>query len=244
MSRDRIFKDRGSDEPFRFDASVAEVFPDMLERSIPGYAATIEAIGSLAARFVRPGTRCYDLGCSLGAASIAMRQAVVADGCRIIAVDNSRAMIERCAEIIAKDAGDDASGTPIELVEADLRELAIDNASMVVLNYTLQFVARADRDRLLRRICAGMVDGGVLVLSEKVIDDDPEIEALLVDLYHEHKRRNDYSALEIARKRTALENVLVPESVATHRARLEAAGFRHSGVWLRYYNFVSIVAIR
>jgi tRNA (cmo5U34)-methyltransferase len=115
---------------------------------------------------------------------------------------------------------------------------------MVVLNYTLQFLDPADRDPLLRHIHTGMNEGGVLVLSEKVVDEDAEMEQLLVDLHHEHKRRNDYSALEVARKRAALENVLVPETVAAHRARLGRAGFTRSAVWLRYFNFVSIVAIR
>ena len=101
-----------------------------------------------------------------------------------------------------------------------------------------------DRDKLMRSIFEGLNDGGLLVLSEKVVDENDEIEQLLVDLHHEHKRRNDYSALEVSRKRAALENVLIPETVAAHRSRLTAAGFRHAAVWLRYFNFVSIIAIR
>lgn len=243
MAEDRIYADESDLQPFRFDTTVAGVFPDMLKRSIPGYAASIEAIGSLAARFVRPETRCYDLGCSLGAATLAMRQAIrgkrIPD-CRILAIDNARAMVERCREILAADN----PGPAVEVILGDIRETVIHNASMAVLNYTLQFVEPADRDRLIRRVRDGLNDGGVLVLSEKVVDPDPQVESLLVDLHHEHKRRNRYSALEIARKRAALENVLVPETVAAHRKRLEAAGFRHAGVWLRYFNFVSIVAIR
>ena len=245
MTRDRIYASGADgDEPFRFNAAVADVFPDMLRRSIPGYAASLEAIGSLAARYVTAGSNCYDLGCSLGAATLAMRQGIRAAGCRIVAIDNSPAMIERCQAIVAadQDAGD--SGTPVVVQLGDIREAPIDNASMVVMNYTLQFVAIAERDRLLARICNGLLPGGLLLLSEKVVDDDPHMEQLLVDLHHEHKRRNDYSELEIARKRAALEDVLVPESVAAHRDRLAAAGFAHSAVWLRYFNFVSIVAIK
>mgnify|MGYP001813838196 FL=1 len=238
MNEDKLYIDeKGGDEPFRFDASVARVFPDMLRRSIPGYAASIEAIGSLAARYVQPGTRCYDLGCSLGAASLAMLQGSRTPDFHIVAVDNSEAMIDRCAEVVA---GHDN----IELALADVRDIAIENASMVVLNYTLQFLDPGSRDALIRRICAGLVPGGLLVLSEKVVDENPNIEELLVDLHHEHKRRNDYSQLEISRKRAALENVLIPETVAAHRQRLADAGFAHSAVWLRYFNFVSIVAIK
>jgi len=238
MNEDKLYIDEKlGDEPFRFDDSVAGVFPDMLRRSIPGYAASIEAIGSLAARYVTPNTTCYDLGCSLGAATLAMRQGIRADGCRIIAVDNSEAMIEKCRSVVA--GADD-----IEVRLADIRDVSIENASMVVMNYTLQFLDLDARDTVLRRIADGMIDGGLFLLSEKVVDENPHMEDLLVDLHHEHKRRNDYSELEISRKRAALDNVLVPETVARHRQRLNNAGFSHSAVWLRYFNFVSIVAIK
>ena len=244
MGEDRIYEtdDRGA--PFRFNDNVAAVFPDMLRRSIPGYAATLEAIGSLAARYVRPGTHCYDLGCSLGAATLAMRQGIGVPDCRIFAVDVAPAMIARCREIVAEDDRLNAPPTEVVIVEDDIRNVDIVNASMVVLNYTLQFLAPDARDDMIARIHRGMVDGGLLVLSEKVVDENAQMEALLVDLHHEHKRRNDYSSLEIARKRAALEDVLVPETVRSHRARLEHAGFAHTAVWLRYFNFVSIIAIR
>jgi len=244
MSEDTIYKADSGSEPFRFDDKVAQVFPDMLRRSIPGYAASIEAIGSLAARYVRAGTNCYDLGCSLGAATLAMRQGISEPGCRIVAVDAAPAMIERCRLVVAEDTDPPGLMTDVDLVLGDIRDVEFLNASMVVLNYTLQFVDFADRDALLRRICKGMNEGGILVLSEKVVDEDPHMEELLVDLHHEHKRRNNYSALEISRKRAALENVLVPETVSAHRARLQTAGFSHSAVWLRYFNFVSIIALR
>jgi tRNA (cmo5U34)-methyltransferase len=244
MAKDTVYQSGDPGEPFRFNAEVAAVFPDMLRRSIPGYEASLEAIGSLAARYVQPGTRCYDLGCSLGAASLAMRQGIRAEGCRIIAVDNAPAMIERCRDVVRDETRRDPAGAPIELVEGDILDIEISNASMVVLNYTLQFLPLADRDMMLRRIADGLNDGGLLVLSEKVVDPDPAMEALLVALHHEHKRRNDYSALEISRKRAALENVLIPETVEQHRERLLSAGFGSAAVWLRYFNFVSIIAIR
>ena len=244
MTKDEIFKKQSGDEPFRFDASVAGVFPDMLRRSIPGYTASLEAIGSLAARYVQDDTHCYDLGCSLGAATLAMRQGIRATGCKIIAVDNAEAMTSRCRQVIAEDDATGSATTRIEILQSDIQDVDITNASMVVLNYTLQFLAVADRDELMRRICDGLVSGGLLVLSEKVIDENEHMEELLFDLHHEHKRRNHYSALEISRKRAALENVLVPETVARHRERMEKAGFEHIAVWLRYFNFVSIIAIK
>ena len=241
MSQDRIFAKAGTEAgSFEFNADVAEVFPDMLRRSIPGYAASIQAIGTLASRYVQPGTRCYDLGCSLGAATLAMRQNISVPGCQIVAVDLAPAMIARCREIIAADDSD----VDVSIVEDDVRQIVIEQASMVVMNYTLKFLSLEERDAMIDKIFDGLNDGGIFVLSEKVVDEDEEVEALLVQMHHEFKRQNAYSALEISRKRTALENVLIPESIATHRARLGNAGFRHVGVWLRQFNFVSIIATK
>jgi len=241
MSKDEIFKTSDSGPgTFEFNESVAAVFPDMLRRSIPGYDASLEAIATLARRYVRQDTRCYDLGCSLGASTLAMRHNIGQTGCEIIAVDLAPAMVERCRAILAADETD----VPVTVEAADIRHVPIDNASMVVLNYTLQFLPVADRVTLIRRIHEGLVDGGVLVLSEKVADEDPVVESLLVDLHHEFKRANAYSDLEIARKRAALEKVLIPESTGAHLQRLADAGFVHCSVWLKHFNFVSILAIR
>ena len=243
MNKDTIYAtDTDTDQPFTFNQAVADVFPDMLRRSIPGYAASIEAIGSLAGRYVTAGSACYDLGCSLGAATLAMRAAITVPGCRIIAVDNAPAMVSRCKQVLAADTGPGI--TPVEVCQADIRDIEIADASMVVMNYTLQFLDIAARDAIVARIHAGLRPGGLFLLSEKVLDEDPQMQELLVELHHEHKRRNDYSQLEISRKRAALENVLIPETVAAHCKRLRSAGFGHSGVWLRYFNFVSMVAIK
>ena len=164
MTRDDIYRTGDDVEPFRFDERVARVFPDMLRRSIPGYAASIEAIGSLAARYVRAGTNCYDLGCSLGAATLAMRHGVDQPACRIVAVDASPAMIQRCKEAVAEDDRSHGPETQVDIVNADIRDIEFINASMVVLNYTLQFLDLPDRDEMIGRIFKGLNDGGLLIL--------------------------------------------------------------------------------
>lgn len=231
---------------FTFDARVAQVFPDMIQRSVPGYNTIIAMTGVLAERYAKPGTQCYDLGCSLGASSISMAEHISAPDCRIIAVDSSAAMLERAAAAIhtAESAACAPMRPKIDLIAADLRDVAIENASVVVLNFTLQFVPQAEREALLTRIAAGLRPGGVLVLSEKICFEDPELDALNIDLHHTFKQANGYSALEIAQKRSALENVLVPESLAAHKARLRQVGFARTDVWFQCFNFASLVAIR
>lgn len=223
-----------------FDEQVAEVFPDMIQRSVPGYSNIISMIGMLTERFAQPNSTIYDLGCSLGAATLSMRRHIQVDNCHIIAVDNSTAMVERCRRHIDAFRAE----TPVQVIEADIRDIEIKNASMVVLNFTLQFLEPDDRQRLLNKICQGMLPGGVLVLSEKFNFADQQIGELLFDMHHDFKRANGYSELEISQKRSMLENVMRTDTVETHKARLHQAGFIHSELWFQCFNFGSLIAIK
>lgn len=241
--KDRLYEDRPTEAgDFVFDERVVRVFPDMIRRSVPGYGTIVPMIGMLARRYAQPGTRIYDLGCSLGAATLAMRAAARAPDLRIIAVDNSPEMIAGLERELAARA--DENRPTVEVLLADLMDTPIERASVVVLNFTLQFVEPARRDGLLARIAAGLLEGGVLLLSEKVCFDDPAVQALQTEWHHDFKRAQGYSELEIARKRDALENVLVPESLGRHRERLLAAGFQRVVPWFQGFNFVSMVAFR
>ncbi len=225
---------------FAFDANVVRVFPDMIQRSVPGYSTIVAMTGVLAERYARPDTHCYDLGCSLGASTLAMRALLDGHGCTIVGIDNSAAMIERCRTLV--DA--DTHTTPVALQLADINAVAIENASVAVMNFTLQFIAPTQRAALLQRIADEMQPGSILVLSEKIRFDDPHLQELNTELHHAFKRANGYSELEVAQKRSALENVLIPETLATHRERLQRVGFASVDVWFQCFNFASMVAIK
>jgi tRNA (cmo5U34)-methyltransferase len=223
-----------------FDERVAEVFPDMIQRSVPGYSNIISMIGMLAERFVQPDTQVYDLGCSLGAATLSIRRNIAHEGCKIIGVDNSPAMVERCRRHI--DAY--KAPTPVEIIEGDIRDIEIENASMVVLNFTMQFIEPPERQALLEKIHKGLNPGGALVLSEKFSFEDQKVGELLFNMHHDFKRANGYSELEISQKRSMLENVMLTDSVEAHKARLRTAGFAHSELWFQCFNFGSLVALK
>lgn len=235
--RDRLFADSGSDlGDFVFDDAVAAVFPDMIKRSVPGYPAIINMIQLLAERYARKASVLYDLGCSLGAASAALALGSADRDCQVVAVDNAPAMLARAKTLLS------GRHPNIEWVCGDVREVAIKNASVVVLNFTLQFLPVVDRLALLTRIHAGLMPGGVLILSEKICGQDSQADQLLTEMHHAFKRANGYSQLEISRKRTALENVLLPETIDAHQQRLQEAGFRRGDLWFQCFNFVSLVA--
>jgi tRNA (cmo5U34)-methyltransferase len=225
---------------FTFDKSVVEVFPDMIQRSVPGYTTIISTIGQLAKRFHQPNSNIYDLGCSLGAATSSIRRAVDTIDGKIIAVDNSQAMVERCKIHVAAFK----SQLPVEVQLGDICDTKINNASLVVLNFTLQFISPDKRQSLLNKIWAGMNPGGALILSEKIKSADSLCDDILIDLHHHYKRVNGYSELEISQKRSALENVMRPNTLADNHKYLATAGFSHTQTWYQCFNFSSMIAIK
>ncbi len=237
--QDRVYSDpREQIGGFVFDQQVARVFPDMIGRSVPGYDSVINLSSVLAAQYVQPDSLCYDLGCSLGATSQALQRGIRVPGCRIIAVDNSPAMLEQAVKRLPAAA----DTTPIDFVCADIGEMEFKNASMVTLNFTLQFIPLEQRTALLGRIQAGLRPGGILILSEKIRFDDPVEEQLQIEMHHAFKRANGYNDLEISQKRSALDNVLIPESLQQHQSRLRQVGFQRADLWFQCFNFVSLVA--
>ena len=238
---DNIFaQPLGQVKDFEFDHQVVEVFPDMIKRSVPGYTTIINGIGEIAKRFVKDNSQIYDLGCSLGAASLSIRQALQAKNATIIAVDNSPAMVERCRLIQSGYNFD----TSIEVIEADINDIKINNASMIILNFTLQFLPRDQRKPLLEKIYHGLNSGGCLVLSEKLSLKDSELNQHIINLHHDFKKANGYSDMEIAQKRAALENVLLPDSREEHYNRFAQVGFSQYDTWFQHYNFASFIAIK
>lgn len=225
---------------FTFDESVAEVFPDMIQRSVPGYSNIITAIGMLANRFVTDHSRIYDLGCSRGAGILSIRRHITDKKAHIIGVDNSEPMVERCRHHLNAYHSD----IPVDILCDDIRHIEIHNASMVVLNFTLQFIPPEDRLALLTKIYQGLNPNGVLVLSEKFQFNDNAMNELLIDLHHTFKRANGYSELEVSQKRTALENVMRTDSIDTHKARLIQAGFSKVELWFQCFNFGSMIAVK
>lgn len=227
-------------DAFRFDEEVTEVFHDMIQRSVPGYATVLPFIGLIAARYAQADSNIFDLGCSLGAATLSMRHQIQQQGCSIIAVDNSEAMVDRCRENIAKDTGT----IPVTVLCEDVQASRIDSASVVVLNLVLQFIAPQARPALIKMIYDGLNPGGVLILTEKLAFESDAEQAFQTELHHAFKRAQGYSDLEISQKRTAIENVLIPDSLQTHHARLSDAGFSEVHDWFQCLNFASLVAIK
>ncbi len=220
---------------FKFDEQVAQVFPDMLRRSIPGYRELLHLIGILATDYAQPESTIYDLGASLGAVSLAIRHAIGDRKAEVIAVDNSKAMVSRMRQIFSDDNG----LCQVSVQEADLQTLELKPASLIVLNFTLQFIPLAQREELLLRLSKALLPGGMLIISEKIADE----QGFYQSLHDSFRAKNGYSKLEMSRKRSALEEVLIPTSTEQMETWLKAAKLDVYPIF-RALQFVSWAAIK
>lgn len=239
--RDNLYADSlNKVKDFTFDESVVEVFPDMIQRSVPGYSTMVSAIGKLAQQFQQPNSAVYDLGCSLGAATLSMRKYIDKPNCKIIALDNSVPMVERCRNNIKAYKSD------VEVIVdlADILEVELQPCSFVVMNFTLQFIEPELRSVVLSKIHNALLPGGAFVMSEKLKWDDSKIHDAINNLHLDFKRANGYSELEISQKRSAIENVMKIDTEQTHITRLQQAGFTSQSIWYQCFNFASFIAIK
>jgi len=225
---------------FKFDSKVASVFDDMVTRSVPLYGEMQRMACELAAYFAVQGTQLYDIGCATGTTLDEMHK-TLDPSVGFVGIDNSYDMLKQAEEKLQPVK----AGRPLVLEYGDVNgNINIQNASVVVMILTLQFVRPLNRERLMKQIYEGINPSGCLILLEKVISEDSLINRLFIEKYYNHKRRQGYSDTEIAHKREALENVLIPYRMDENFALLHHAGFKNLDVFFRWYNFCGILAVK
>jgi len=235
--RDELFSKKIDLVDFTFDKKVVDVFDDMVRRSVPGYQALIEMMGLIVKTYGQNNSHYYDLGASTGAVSLALGLNNPHQQNQIIAVDNSVEMVKKCKNNL------EGKITNFDVICSDISDISLENASIVVLNLTLQFIPVEQRQALINKIYQGLNPGGVLVVSEKIHFNDPK-QQQMTKLHLDFKRANGYSELEIAAKRQSIENVLITDNEQTHFDRFEASGFTHSLCHFQCLNFASFLAVK
>jgi len=236
--RDEIYKDKVDISKFTFDQKVVDVFDDMVLRSVPGYKQMIELIGLAGRTYPVINSNVYDLGCSTGAATLSIASNLKSKSIKIFSIDNSQEMLDQCGKNLS---GIEAN---IQYICDDIENIQFENASLIVLNLTLQFIKPKNRSKLVKRIYDSLVSGGALIISEKIIHKNEEINKSLISLHESFKRENGYSETEIAQKRKAIEDVLIPEPIEQHLKRLSDAGFKKPLVQMQCINFASFLAVK
>ena len=236
--RDKLFNDDIDIADFRFDDSVVKVFDDMVKRSVPGYESMIQMVGLVARMHGKDNTNYYDLGSSTGAITLAIALNNNHKNNQFIAIDNSPEMVNECQKNLSSKIKN------LKVICSDVNDIEIENASIVVLNLTLQFIDINARAKLIEKIYNGLNPGGVLIISEKIHFDDKESQDQITKLHLDFKRANGYSELEIANKRQAIENVLVTETKKDHINRLKKCGFIETNCYFQCLNFVSFLSVK
>jgi len=232
--KDKIFT-QPIDKMFEFDEAVASVFDDMLSRSVPFYDEVRGVIVSMILSRQRDGMRVLDLGSSTAKLLLELHSKMDRE-LLLKGVDNSQAMLDRATQKCH------AFGADIELELADMLTYPYSGEDIVIANYTLQFIRPMLRAGLLQRIHDGMSSDGVFIFSEKVVFEDKQLDKQMIDIYYEYKKKQGYSEYEIAQKREALENVLIPFTIKENIQICLDAGFSKVDTVFQWANFVTFVA--
>ena len=238
--KDVVFKETAPVGDFKFDAKVAKVFDDMVSRSVPFYDEMQRMTAQLATDFATPNTNLYDIGCSTGTTLLALDH-FIDKSIKFIGIDNSPEMLAEAT----KKAAATTMNRKIQFEKSDMHgEIQMENASVITLLLTLQFVRPLHRERIMRSIYDGLTENGALILIEKLTSEDTVFNRLFIEHYYDYKRKNGYSEIEISKKREALENVLIPYRMEENFELLRYAGFRRIEVFFRWYNFCGIIAVK
>jgi len=237
--KDTLFNIDTVEEDFIFNDRVVEVFDDMLDRSIPFYSQVIESSAQLLKKFLVPGDTVYDLGCSNGTSLLEIARSLSDQELSFIGIDNSPPMLEKArlkAELFSRQDS-------VSFLLGDITHFNKEQAGAIILNYTLQFIRPVVREQFLKSLRNSLRPGGILLISEKVINHNSRLNREYIDIYHDFKKSRGYSELEIAKKREALENVLIPFSIKENCNLLKKCGFTPVETFFQWFNFASIIAV-
>lgn len=236
MNKDNVFN-KPIIKQFEFDKEVASVFDDMLNRSVPFYDEMLNLTTSFALKYCHNQSIVYDLGCSTASTLINIAKKSDVD-LELIGIDNSYAMLER-AEQKSK-----AYGLNIKFLNADIFDINFKPSNVIISNYTLQFIRPLQREKLIKKIYDSLKDNSVFIFSEKVITENKTLNKLMIDKYYDFKKTKGYSEFEIAQKREALENVLIPYTYEENKKMCEDVGFKQFECLFKWNNFATFIAIK
>ena len=235
--QDRIYDQECGYQPFAFSQAVVNVFNDMISRSVPGYWLSNLGIGGMTKRYAQAQSNIYDLGCSLGASSLSIIAQGAKNGANLIAVDASLPMIQRLKNTLHHHSWQ----KEVHVHHHDILDFPLQNASVVILHYTLQFIPPQKRTALLSRIRSALKPDGVLLISEKIRFDDKQEEQAIRGWHHDFKAIQGYSPLEIEQKSRDIKQVMQIDTQKQLEQRFDHAQFSHFRSWMRCYNFSSYI---
>jgi tRNA (cmo5U34)-methyltransferase len=222
---------------FTFNEDVANVFDDMLNRSIPFYIDNLKLNAKILSKYIKDGDKIYDIGSSTLNFLLYFEQNFNIKA-KLIGIDSSKPMIIKAKSKIK------AYNSNINLIFGDIENITIEKSQAIISNYTLQFIAKDKRSKVIDKIFNSLNKNGIFLISEKVISNNQKLNTSLIEIYHNYKQENGYSTTQIEKKKEALENILVPLSLDENISMLKNAGFKEVEVLFKWANFSTFLAIK
>lgn len=240
---DKVFSDEKKFiTDFEFNQDVVNVFNDMAKRSIPYYDEVLSMGAQIARNFYQESDIIYDLGCSTGNLLVYLKKEFDNEPFRYCGIDNSKAMIAKARENFLLDHN--PGHGQFEFLKKDILNFFLEKTSVIAANYVLQFLRPLERSAFLRKIYSALKPGGVLIISEKMLESNSDSSRLFNRLYYNFKKSNGYSELEISQKRESLENVLIPYRMDENIHLLKESGFDQVDLFFKWFNFGSFIATK
>lgn len=242
MAVDKIYREKEIAEDFIFNHVVSEVFDDMVVRSVPHYMNIQNIIVNFVKQTIPDPCNIFDLGCSTGTTLILLDREMQDKPVGLIGIDNSEALLEKAREKMQKHVKDEHR---IRLINEDIRNInEFENAGCIISNLTMQFIRPIHRKQIVTKIYNSLKPGGIFVLFEKMVEEHSFFNRNFINMYYEFKKSNNYTEMEIAKKREELENVLIPFTEQENHALLRSAGFENTCTLFKYINFGVVLAVK
>lgn len=210
---------------WEFDAKITDAFEDMLRRSIPQYEIMRKAIVDIVIK--EHPDRISDVGCSRGD--------MIADLLKVLP-DIEYYGYEISEPMLSAAKARFKDNKNVHIKKIDLRggmDLSA-SPSFCLCILTLQFIPMEHRQKLITEMAQTQYG---LILVEKVLGSDANINKTFVSLYEKMKLENGYSEEDVLRKKMSLEGVLVPVTAKWNEELLKMAGFKSFDCFWRWMNF-------
>ena len=223
---------------WRFDKNVSQAFDSHVRKSVPFYEEIQRMVIELSEYFVRDQSVVYDLGCSTGTTLDMLSNAHVGkEDAQFIGFDLSKFMI--------KEARKKVNRPNVRFYHKNVLDVEFSPpANFVTSLFTMQFLTLAERRTLLERIYEGLIEGGGLLIVEKVSSDHSVFEDMWTELYWDFKRRQGFTPEQIVEKANSIRGVMKPLTSDENIDLLWQAGYSRVDVFFKWYNWAGVLGIK
>ena len=217
-------------------ADHASTFDEHINASIPGYDQLVEKCVGLSRRFVQNHTSVVDLGCTTGKLleRLSNQNHPSRKKSRYIGIDVEPTFRKQWKLRKARNT---------QFVVDDICRFPFERVSYACNLFTLPFIPVPDKIPLLKRIHAGLVEGGAMLIAEKIYASTGRLQDALTFQFYDHKLKS-FSECELLNKERSLRGQMTLLTEAELREGLRAAGFREvEAVWGNF-PFLALLALK